>query len=296
MKIECPRHKLFSGTMVVIVASTLTTTILGPAMAEGGPTWRPQASERLVKLPSTYLQRTLDYDFEQSDLAQAMRDIGIAINFKTLTLSDLQAAIGQADGNVLTELRHQFLAEKSEYIELAGTRHALQRQQLETRMEVLDGIINELALEQEMITPARQQLIDQQQAARSRFKVALPDVELSLVETAMTPETTYAREFAANFAAIEALTLAIQSHSMNESAMDQDSNLTKREYLLQMIADVEAELSLLDQQEKIIGHMAKLVALDAMSLSEELMGVELAQTDAPAVGNVRVAIDFFVPN
>jgi len=63
-----------------------------------------------------------------------------------------------------------------------------------------------------------------------------------------------------------------------------------------MITDVETELALLDQQEKIIGQMAKLVALDAMALSNDLMGVELAQANDPGTGTVRAAIGFFVPN
>ena len=300
MTVQHQHHTIFSGTTGAFVAAVFAAALLvaapGTAIAEGGPAWHPESSERLVKLPPTYLQKTLDYDFEQSDLGQAMRDIGVEVEYKTLTLSDLQTAIGQADGDVRTEMRHQFLAEKSAYIELALARNGLQRQQLETKMAVLDDIMAELAMEEATMTPARQQLIDQQQAARTRFEAALPAVDLSLVEATMAPESRYAQEFAANFTAIEALTMAIQSHSMNESPIALDGTLTKREYLRQMITGVETELALLDQQEKIIGHMAKLVALDAMALSNEVMGAELVETDDPARGTVRAAIGFFVAN
>lgn len=291
------QHKPFiSKSLAAVFAATLVVAIPGVALAEGGPTWHPESSERLVKLPPTYLQKTLDYDFEQSDLGQAMRDIAVEVEFKTLTLADLQAAIGQSDGEVRTELRHQFLAEKSVYIELAVARNTLQRQQLLTKMAVLDDILAELTADQASMTPARQQLIDHQQAARTRFEAAMADVDLSLAETTLGTESRYSLEFAANFTAIESLTLAIQSHSMNEGPMAEEGTLTKREYLRQMITDVETELALLDQQEKIIGQMAKLVALDAMALSNDLMGVELAQANDPGTGTVRAAIGFFVPN
>jgi len=293
------RHQhqhVVSKSIAAVFAATLCLTIPGVALAEGGPTWNPESSERLVKLPPTYLQKTLDYDFEQSDLGQAMRDIAVEVEFKTMTLDDLQTAIGQSHGDVHTELRHQFLAEKSAYVELAVARNTLHRQQLRTKMAVLDDILGELSAEQATMTPARQQLIDQQQAARLRFKAAIPEVNLSMAETALGPESRYSLEFSANFTAIESLTLAIQAHSMNESPVAEEGTLTKREYIRQMITDVETELALLDQQEKIIGKMAKLVALDAMALSNELMGTEMAQTNEPDTGTVRAAVGFFVAN
>jgi hypothetical protein len=44
----------------------------------------------------------------------------------------------------------------------------------------------------------------------------------------------------------------------------------KADFLRQLVAGAESELAILNQEESILGYMAKLVALDAMALSEGL--------------------------
>ena len=51
---------------------------------------------------------------------------------------------------------------------------------------------------------------------------------------------------------------------------------------------------LLDQEENILGYMAKLVALDATALSEQVMESELAEADVPEATGVTEAVGFFV--
>jgi hypothetical protein len=65
--------------------------------------------------------------------------------------------------------------------------------------------------------------------------------------------------------------------------------------LRQLIANNGSSLALLDQEENILGYMAKLVALDAMALAEEVAaddggadGVEMNEL------SVSSAVDFFI--
>ena len=62
------------------------------------PSWQPSASERLVKLPSSYLKKAIDRDFAESELSSALDDLKSRAALKTQTLKDLQAAIDKADG------------------------------------------------------------------------------------------------------------------------------------------------------------------------------------------------------
>jgi hypothetical protein len=74
-----------------------------------------------------------------------------------------------------------------------------------------------------------------------------------------------------NLSAIDALTESIKTHPMNElgHALG-DENLSKVAYLRRIIQSIEAENTILDMEEDVLGHMAKLVALDAMQLSEDV--------------------------
>ena len=118
------RHPSITARTLLLagVAAVSLMAFSAATAAEGDPAWQPRASERLVKLPASYLRKSIDADFSQSELGAALRDIDTEIGFKTLTLGDLQGAIAQADGEVRTELRHQFLAEKRAYLDLVARR------------------------------------------------------------------------------------------------------------------------------------------------------------------------------
>ncbi|MGE4658089.1 MAG: hypothetical protein AAEI08_04060, partial [Gammaproteobacteria bacterium] len=74
-----------------------------------------------------------------------------------------------------------------------------------------------------------------------------------------------------------------------------DLEMTKEEYLRKMLAEIQAELALIDQEEGMLGYMAKLIALDAMALSEEVVDFEIADSDVPIV-SVASSVTFFTNN
>lgn len=278
------------------LAATLVLAAATAAADEGDPSWRPEASERLVKLPASYLKKSLEHDFAQSELGQALRDIDDEIGFKTLTLGDLQGAVERADGELRTELRHQFLAEKRAYIDLIARKHELRRKHLETKQRLFEKVLDKLSSDQRAMTPARLELVARQESARQRFQASASKVDLELLRTSAAPESKYAREYAKNLTAIETLVRAIDEHPMNDAPELEGMEVTKQEYLHQMLADAQAELALLDQEDTVLGYMAKLVALDAMALSEDVMDAELVDSDVPESTSVTGAVGFFVGN
>ena len=54
-----------------VAALLLSLSATAPTLAET-PNWRPSASERLVKLPGTYIKKAIDQDFQESPLATAL--------------------------------------------------------------------------------------------------------------------------------------------------------------------------------------------------------------------------------
>jgi uncharacterized protein (UPF0303 family) len=268
-----------------------------PAAAkEGEPDWRPQSSERLVKLPATYLKKSLDRDFAESALGTALQGADEEIGLKGKTLADLKGAINQADGEVRTELRHQFLAEKKAYLDLMSRKNTLQRKHAAIKVRLFDDMLQNMNQDKAGETPAKRELIKRQEAARTRFESSLAGVDMAMFRSATAPESKYSVKYAENVAAIEQLVARIQNHKMNAAPVVDGEHITKQDYLRQMLAEAQAELAIRDQEDVILGHMAKLVALDAMGLAEETLDADLASRDLPNTSAPAQAVQFFMSN
>ena len=279
---------------LVLGAMTIGASDLKALASSGDPAWQPQASERLVKLPANYIKRSLEQDFSNSELGQALLDIDTEIAFKAGTLADLQGAIKATDGEMQTDLRHQSLLEKQEYIKLVSRKNDLRRKALEKKSSVLEELMVRLGQNAESLTPARRELIDRQVAARERFQTSMPGVDMEMLETNVVPESKYAKQFVNNIAAINSLSRAIEQHPMNRRPEINGVTVTREVYLRQLIAETQAEIELLGQEKAILGHMAKLVALDATALSQDVADTEFIDSDVPASETLTDAVKYFL--
>ena len=284
------------ATAVAIILAVLARGEAAMAASAGnGPAWQPQSSERLVKLPANYLKKSIDHDFADSALGQALRGADENIGLKMKTLSDLQAAIGKADGELRMELRHQLLAEKRAFLDLMSRKNELRRKFVTTKKRLFEDMLKRLTRGTERASPARRALIKKQSAARARFESSLSTVDTRLFDTTAAPGSKYSQKHAENMTAIEKLVGRIKQHRMNSAQAD-GSALTKDAHLRQMLTETQADLSLLEQEETLLGYMAKLVALDAMALSEEALDAELADSDLPSNTGPAGAADLFMTN
>ena len=275
----------------------LAATVLSAPPALANPiNWSPQSSERLVKLPPSYLKKSLDHDFQKSSLGEALSTTEEIISLKGATLSDLQDAIASSDGDVRLELRHQFLGEKRAYLDMMSERNALRRQQLETKRRLFEDMLAHLARDEDL-SPAAQELIKNQDAAAERFERTYADVDRKFFTSTMATESRYAQQFNQNLQAIEQLVARIESHKMSAApTAEDDLPMTRKEHLRRLSADVQAELSIIEQEETMLGYMAKLVALDAMALAEDGMDAELADSDAVQTLQPAKSVSFFLDN
>jgi len=264
------------------------------AAATDTATWRPVASEKLVKLPANYLKKSLDHDFAKSSLATAISDADGELGLKGQTLGELRAAIEQSDGELAVELRHQLLTQKREYIQLMQQKSELRRRHLQTRHKLLEGLLNKVNQAVTKMTPARVQLVMAQESARERFRSSVAKADLAILSAPAVPESKYARQYAINLAAVENLVTTIERHPMNSQPTMGDAPASKQDFIRQMQADTQAGLAILDQERNILGFMAKLVALDAMALSEQVMDADLADSDIPRTSGPADAVKYFV--
>lgn len=292
-----PTNRWLMGTALasLITAGALAVDV-SPAQAAQGASWNPTASERLVKLPGQYLKKSIDNDFSKSGLANELSQKEEQIGLKSQSLGDLQKAIERAEGELKTDLRHQFLAEKQAFISLMKDQQDLQRRQARTKARLYGDILRKLERTRGVRTPQRAALVKQQDAARQRFAAVQTAVDAKLFESSLAPESRYAREYASNVAAIENLVAAINSHPMNRSTQIDGQEMSKADYLRHLVAESESDLAILDQERNILGYMAKLVSLDALALTDTSPEASEDQvaSDSGQKKPLFSAIDYFV--
>ena len=279
----------------ILLAGIAVVSVLAvPNIVMADAKWQPQAVERLVKLPATYLKKSIDQDFRRSELGQAVIGAEKNIGLKAQSLGELKDAVTIADGEVKTELRHRVLVEKHAYLKLMADRNDLRRKQLLTKRRLLDKLLNEIADQKGSDNPRQRTLIAKQEGAQNRFESSISKVDIQLFNSVDTLQSKYGKKYAENMSAIEKLAQKVDSHQMNESAKLNGKAVTQEEYVRALMADTESELAILQQEETILGYMAKLVALDAMALSEEGLNAEIADSDIPDMSSPAASVDLFI--
>jgi hypothetical protein len=280
------------------LALLLAVTVAVPAAAEGpDPTWRPAASERLMRLPTGYLERAIDRDFQDSPLAAALDDAGRALTDRSAGLGQLQAAVEASSGAERDALRERFLEEKQAYLALMGRRHDLERRRLETRLALYERLLSRRQREVTAEDPAALRMAENRQAAQRRLAASIDRVDAALFADGAGAESRYGAEYRRHAQAVEQLVAAINAHPMNQAPEIDGRSVDRQSFLRHLASQAEAELALLDQQELVLAYMAKLVALDAMAMADEVDAREAGTAGRPENRDVSAALGFFVdPN
>lgn len=284
----------------VRLALLLALAAATPAAGTEDPdtTWRPVAGERLMRLPAGYLERAIDRDFEDSPLAAALDDTGRALADRNAGLGQLQAAVETASGAERDALRQRFLEEKQAYLQLMGRRHDLERQRLKTRLALYERLLARHEREGAAAEdPAAARLMENRQAAQRRFAASVDKVDAALFAGGAAAESRYGAEYRRHAQAVEQLVTAINAHPMNQAPEIDGRSVDRQSFLRHLTTQAEAELALLDQQELVLAYMAKLVALDAMAMADEVESRDAEAGGRPETRDVSAAVEFFVtPN
>jgi len=284
----------------IMTAGLITATLAMPQSvqaATGGvkPQWRPQVSEKLVKMPNAFLKKTLDKDFRSSALAIALADVNEEVRFKKQTLADLRQARGQAQGELKVELDHQFLAEKKAYLDLVVRQQDLKRKHVKTRIKVYERMLRKMGRAHSGRTKSQAKLAEHQAAAHARFAQSTEKVDFALFEESVAQQSKYAKDYAKNLTAIRSLAAAIENHTVTRKVADDAATQeSKPDYLRGLIAGAEADLALLTQESEIVGYMAKLVALDAQALAEDVQDQVVEVDDVPPDQGLADVVELYI--
>ncbi|MCR9073108.1 MAG: hypothetical protein NXI18_15450 [Alphaproteobacteria bacterium] len=290
---------------LIAAAAGLAAGLVLPAAADawaqdisnwggGAAEWAPVASEHLVRLPAGYIEKAIERDFQDSALADALRSKAEAIEGTAASLAELQEAAdsaGESDGG---EARHRFLVAKQEYVALMGARQDLERRRVETRIGLFRRLLDRIDRSADPgDDPARAELEENRKTAMQRFAGSADAVDMKLFASATADDSRYAREYRRRAAAIADLVRAIDTHPMNAAPELDGRAMGKAEYLNHLLAAAETEIALLDQKDLVLAYMAKLVALDAMALADEIDQRHGSGPVAAGMRDVTAAVDFF---
>ena len=252
--------------------------VAGPGAALASD-WAPVASERLMRLPGESLEKAVEKDFARSALAQDLADVDEQVAFKQMTLGDLKGAVERAeDSAARADLQFQFIEAKRDYLTLMREQQSLRKKRSAAKVRLYEKIFARLGADARRMTPERSALIDSQKSARQRMERSLQAVDASLLAPMAVESSRYATEYRKNIGAIESLMAAVQNHPMNRAPSIDGQPVTQEEYLRNLIANAQGELALAEQEEVILGHMAKLVSLDALALAEGIEETQSAET------------------
>ena len=150
------RPGLKAATPIIFAAVILMSSTVTARPSAGLPEWRPESSEKLVKLPATYLKKSIDSDFADSKLGLAIEENQEKSRLKLQSLKDLKMAVKDADGEVKTEIRHHLLAEKRSFIHIMSNKNEMRRKQLVTKLRLFERMLKKLGESDAQMTKSRE--------------------------------------------------------------------------------------------------------------------------------------------
>ena len=286
-----PYRSMLAGGLALALLSIPTAGYAG-----GEANWRPQASERLVRLPSTYIQRSVDRDFAGSNLATAIGEKAKQIVAKEQSIRDLIAAVPMSEDKVRTELQHQVLVEKRALVQLMGERIELQRRATKTRIGLYNSLLSRVVSRVDQVMPDEAVLNQAQDKARKRLTRIATKVDTTIFGS-QARQSKYAKASAKYEMAIQKLARKINKHPMNRLDHIDGEKVDRKTYLRHLIQDQETEFAFYAQQEEVLGYMGKLVALDAMALNEKIEQADTTpdgDTVKPSSNVVAEAVKLFL--
>ena len=267
-----------------------------PVSAQAGGEWQPVSSEQLVKLPINFIPQTVENDFMESALADDMAENRELSQLKKQTLSDLQTALETAtDEQHIIELNHQFLMEKSAYLDIMQSYLALRDRELRTRQTIYTDLLARIQREgSARNNPQQVQLMERQQQSRERLATSMEDIDSLLSQTHVGQDSPYSEDYNRNLGELQKLQAAINNHPANAEPMIDGQVMTQEQFVRGLVASIDGQLAVLEQEQEMMSLMARLVALDAQALEYELTFAANGGDATRSPNSLADAVDYFI--
>ncbi len=278
---------------MVIVIAVVSLTLGNSVMAND---WQPLSSERLIRLPAPVMAKALEQDFRNSDLATSLNVSNDSLGDIRNELTQLSKKLSRAEDREIIPARHDVLKKKSAYLDEMEKYQRYQRQAAETKIKIYEGLLKDLQRNRRRANdPVSREVRAAQLASRARMKANRKRVDDNLFPATVNADSRYAQEYEGNLSKIKQLQVAIRHHKSNNNATLDGEEVSREAFVRHLLAEAETDIALLDQEDEMLGYMARLVALDAQSLQMEVAyGEEVQDVSMQNQRKPRNMVDLFI--
>ncbi len=252
----------------IIIISSLFYSQMCIANNNSGE-WKPQIVEKMFVLPPKHLNKVLNNDFNNSILALNLQNTDSKIKSKINKINDLKILLKpglSTEDNM--EINHQIIVNKRDYIKDMNNLLTMKKQKLNTKKAFFKELEKKIK-NKKIVNKNISKFMENKKNALKRSK-SLDFKILEDTSSEFVKKSKYFEQYQINNNAIKKLELAIKNHPMNKQNVMSKDPQNKLEAIQNFIQNIDSEIAVLDMKEQIISYMAKMVALDAMSLAESV--------------------------
>ena len=254
--------KLF---LIILSVSFYSASSLGQSNVSG---WKPQIVEKMYVLPPKHLNKVLNNDFNKSLLAINLQNTDNKIKNRIEKISELNSLLPGSSKEEGLEIQHQIIINKRDYIKDMNDLLIMKKEKLNTKKIFFEKIKKKFKgnslknkttsdfLNNKSIAIQRSQKLD--------FKI------LENTSYNLSKRSKYFKQYQINKDAVKKLKLAIEKHPMSSKNILYKDPSNKVEAINNYVHEIDTEIAVLEMKEQMINYMAKIVALDAMSLAEKV--------------------------
>ena len=261
------KNNLIKFLFIKIILTTLS--VQSYANISAGD-WKPQIVEKMFILPPKQLDRVLNNDFRSSSLYLNLKSADKKIQNRYTKIEELNKSIHEFSGEEKIELTHQVIVEKKEYIKDLNERLNIKRKHLTTKKRFFENIKQKVLFNNKQGENYLSKFENSRNLALERSKKLDKKVSAIMLNNNVSNNSKYFSEYQKTMIAMQKLENKIKDHPKFKENDLLVSSKNKLEALNVYIDSLESELSVIDLKEKVLIKMAKLVALDAMKLSDDL--------------------------
>jgi len=254
--------KLF---LIILSVSFYSANSLAQSNVNG---WKPQIVEKMYVLPPKHLNKVLNNDFNKSLLAINLQNTDNKIKNRIEKISELNSLLPGSSKEEGLEIQHQIIINKRDYIKDMNDLLIMKKEKLNTKKIFFEKLKKKFKGNSLKNKTTSNFLNNKSTAIQRSQKLDFKILENTSYN--LSKRSKYFKQYQINKDAVKKLKLAIEKHPMSNKNILYKDPLNKVEAINNYVHEIDTEIAVLEMKEQMINYMAKIVALDAMSLAEKV--------------------------
>ena len=278
------RISFFREIGLILIFGTVSIT---PALSSGSNSgWDPNVTDRVITLPKKFLEKAIEKDFQESQLARDISLLRDEISDQTKYIQELKKKISNSRNSERESLEAQVIEEKKALLVNMNLMQQEKRKKIETMISVYQVLLKKMKDNRGRSSPGDQELLENIGAARERSERTIQRRENIYNSILNNEKNSYSTRYQRNLKAINRLRAKIINIENDGYSTDvYTQSLSKEEYIKYVLGNFERELSLIEQEKELLGLMTELISYEAFKRDSILknvgsQGVENRKSDA----------------